>query len=69
MRLYRETIYRSPGIYLTTEENLTKRFFNESCAKSHGLKWGPLLPCDIGRIAQHIREGEIKEERMDGSIC
>ena len=26
-----------------------------------GLKWGPLPSKEVGRVAQHIREGEIKE--------
>ena len=55
-------VHRSPGIYLTAEENprkpqlgdrLMKRLCDQSC-----LKWGPFPPNEIGRIAQHIRKGE-----------
>ena len=33
---------------------------------NHHLKLGPLSLNDIGRITQHLREGERKEEKKDG---
>ena len=47
-------VHRSPGIYLTTEEN--PETVLEGCATSQDLKWGPLPPNEVPRIAQHVRK-------------
>ena len=39
---------------------------DEECATSHRIKWGPLPPTEVGRTAQHIREGEGLKERRKG---
>ena len=31
---------------------------DENCATSHRLKWGPLSPNEVGRVAQHVWKGE-----------
>ena len=40
-----------------TVEIWVSRMSDEICRISHHLKWGPLPPNDIGRIAQQTREG------------
>ena len=35
---------------------------NESCANSHRFNWGSLSPNEVGRIVQHVREGEGRNE-------
>ena len=37
---------------------------DESCATSRRLKWGPLLPNDVGRIAPYFRGRERERERV-----
>ena len=37
--------------------------FDEGCTTSHRLKCSPLPPNNVGRIGQHIREREGREER------
>ena len=39
-----------------TPEKLSKETVNKGCATSHRLKWGPLPPNEVGRIAQHVRD-------------
>ena len=58
-------VYRSPGICLKAEENpgnpqLGDRQMKRMCdlATSHRLKWGLSPPNEVGRIAQHVRNGE-----------
>ena len=51
-----ETVHKSPAIYLATAQNPGNPS-EEACATSHNLKWDPLPPNDVGRIAQHVREG------------
>ena len=41
---------------------------NENYVTSHCLKW-ELLPHDVCRIAQHVKEGEGRKEGMDGTNC
>ena len=58
---------RSPGIYLTAEENLGKpqpETVDEGCATSLRLNWGPLPPNDVGSNAQDIRRESGEKERM-----
>ena len=43
-----------------------RRPFDECCATSHCLKWGPLPQTEVGRIAQHGREGEGRNEVKGG---
>ena len=45
-------VHRSPGIYLTAEENPgeSQETVDDSCATSHRLNV-------VGRIAQHVRKG------------
>ena len=54
-------LHRSAGIYFTAEENSGKPS-DEGCATSHRLKWGPLHPNEVDRIAQHVRKGEGRKE-------
>jgi hypothetical protein len=52
-------VHRSPGIYLTAEENPGNQLGDrlvKCCATNHRLKWGSLPPNEVGRIAQHVRE-------------
>ena len=37
-------------------------------ATSHRLKWSPLLPNEISRIALYVRKGEGRKEGKDGDI-
>ena len=48
-------LHRSPSIYQSAEENLRKMSMKT-------LKWGPLPPNEKGRIAQHARKEERREE-------
>ena len=50
------TMYRSSGIYLTVEENLSQETVDEGCATNHRFKWGPLPPNEVVWIAQHVRQ-------------
>ena len=47
-------MHRSPGINLTAEENSEKPQLGDR----HRLKWGPVPPNDVGRIAQHVGKGK-----------
>ena len=47
-------------IYLTAEKSHL-----EGSLASYRLKCDPLIPNDIGRIAQHIMEGEGRKEGKD----
>ena len=62
-------VHRSPGIYFTAEENPGKpqlgETVDEGSANSHILKWGPLPPNEVGRIAQHVKKGEGGKEGMN----
>ena len=51
-------VHRYPGIYLTFEENPGKHQLGEGCATNHRLKLGHLPQDEVGRVAQHAREGE-----------
>ena len=55
-------VFRSPGIYFTAEENprnLRYETIEEGCVISHcRLKWVPIPPNEVGRIAQHVRNKE-----------
>jgi hypothetical protein len=50
-------VHRSPDIYLTAEENAANPQLGD-CVTNYSLKWGPLLPDKVNRIAQHARKGE-----------
>ena len=39
---------------------------DEGCVIIHLLKWGPLPPNEIGRIAQHVSNGKGGKEGKDG---
>ena len=52
-KLKRRAVHRSPGKLWKT---LARRPSDEGCTTGHRLNWGPLLPNDIGRIAQHSRK-------------
>ena len=44
-----------------------RRPSDEGSVARHRLQWDPLPPNEVGRITQHIREGEgRKEESRDG---
>ena len=53
-------VHRSPGIYLTAEENLGKPqlgdYLMKRLATCHSLKWGPLPPNEARSIVQHVRK-------------
>ena len=49
-------MHRSPGIYHTDEDH-PRKTFDEGCANSHRLKWGPLPPNEEGR---HNKPGKDK---------
>ena len=38
---------------------------DEGCATSNHLKWGPLPPNYVGRIAQHVRKGDGRKGGRD----
>ena len=46
---------------LTAKENPSK----ETSMTSHRLKWSPLPPNEVGRIAQYVRKGEERKEGKD----
>ena len=59
-------VLRPPGVYIIAEENPDKTSAMRPTIKdvtNHLLKWGPLPPNEVGRVAQHTRKGE---ERKDG---
>ena len=64
-----EAVHRSPCICLTAEENPRKYQLGDcwwrGCVTSHLLKWGPIPPNEVGRVAQHIRKGEGRKEAKD----
>ena len=45
------------------------RSSHEDCLTSHSLKWGLLPRNDVGRIVEHIREGEGRRKRNSGEGC
>ena len=47
-----------------TPENSARR--PSDWTTSRRLKWGPFLPNEVGRIAQHVRKGEGRKEGHDG---
>ena len=54
------TVHRSPGIYLTSLEIPGKPQLGERQMKGllrPVIKWGPLPPNEVSRIAQHVRKG------------
>ena len=38
---------------------------SEGCGTSHRLKWDSLLPNDVCRIVQHVKEGVGRKEGRD----
>ena len=59
-------VQRSPGICLTAKKNRktsARRPSDEGCVTSDRLKWDSLLPNELGRIAQHVRNGEGRKKR------
>ena len=66
-------VYISIGIYLTVEKysGKTRQETDDGWTIYHRLKWGPMPPNYIGRIAQQGREEvrkKRKEEFPEGSI-
>ena len=61
---------RSPGIYLTAEEKSRKPQLGDTVDQSSGtsrrLQRGPLPPNEVGRITQHVRKGEGRNEGRKG---
>ena len=57
-------VHRSPDICLTIGKNPARRPSDEGCATSHGIKWGPLTPKEVSRIAQRVRKGKVRKERI-----
>ena len=54
-------------LQLSTLVNLSYEIVGEGCAPSHRLKWGPISPNEIGRIAQHVSpKGKGTKEGKDG---
>ena len=57
-------LLKSPGIYLTAEEDPGKPQLEHRLMKAvRAVKWGPLPPNDVGRITQHARRGDGWKER------
>ena len=54
-------VHRSPGIWLTAEENPGKPQVGDP-----RLKWDPFPPNEVGRVPQHVRKGEERKEGKDG---
>ena len=64
-------MYRSPGTYLKAEENSGRSQLEDSrrLSDSHRLKWCPMPPNEVGRIAQQVRkEGEKNEGKYGVSV-
>ena len=65
-----EAVDRSPGICLTAEENpgkpqLGDRLLKGLCDQSLP-QMGPFPPNEVGRIAQHIRDGDRRKKGKGG---
>ena len=63
-------VHRSPGIFLTAEENPRKpqlgdRLMKGLCDQS-SPQMGSLSSNEVGRISQHIKKGEEMKEGKDG---
>ena len=56
-----EGVHRSLGIYLTVEEIPGTSQLGVPVI-SHRLKWSPLPPDEVARIAQHVRKREGRNE-------
>ena len=69
-------LYRSPGLRKTSETK-TGRPSHEGCRTNFRLKWGPLPPSEVDRIAQHVgerskdgmREGRKKTRKEGRKDC
>ena len=64
------TVHRFPGNCLTAMENPRKpqlgdRLMKRLCNQS-SPQWGPFPPNGVGRIAQHVRKGEGRNQGKDG---
>ena len=58
-------VHRSPVICLTAKENPGKSQLGDRLMKDmtiHCLKWGPFPPNEVGRIKQHVGEGDGRKE-------
>ena len=66
-----EVVHKSPGIYLTYEQNPRKtsagRSPDEGYTTSHRVKWVPLPPNEVSTIAQHVRKREGRKQGKDGT--
>jgi hypothetical protein len=52
-----------------TPENLSlETVWWRGCATSHRLKWDTFPPNEVGRIAQHVRNGEGRKKGKDGCL-
>ena len=61
-------IQRSQDIFVTAEENSGKPQLGDRRWRLC-LKWGALPPNEVGRIVQHVRKGEGKEDWKDECGC
>ena len=61
-------VQRSPGVYLTAEENPRnpQLGYRRWLCDQSSSKWVPLLPNHVDRIAQNVREGKERNEEKDG---
>ena len=53
-------VYRSPGIYIMAKVNPGKPQLEDHLTSQPSPQMGSLTSVDIGRITQHVREGEGK---------
>jgi hypothetical protein len=59
-------VHRSPGIYLTAEENLGKSQLKDRLMKAvqyNIVKWNPFPSNKNGRITQHVMKAEKRKGR------
>ena len=47
-------------------EKLSKETVDEDSETIHRLKWGPLPPNEVGRIAQHVKKGKGRKKERAG---
>ena len=63
------TVHRSSEFILRLWKSSSRRLSDQGPATIHRLKWGPLSPNDVGRIAQHVGKGEGAKDGVRGSSC
>ena len=61
-----QAIQKYSDIYLMAENDHSWETSDEGHMTSQHLKWGPLPPNDVGKIAQYFRKGEGRNDGKDG---